>query len=122
MSARRIASVVGGFVLLLIVSGLWLFRYAPLGSFTGNGGGVYVCDRLTGNILWMVGNNIFVVKPFQQSAQNSSGDVFNRVASDRTIQKDDISNKLPIPVTDPELIRQLENKPLVPEGFVLDRK
>lgn len=72
MSVGKIA-LVCFFVLLIVASGMWLFRYAPLGSFAGNGGGVYVYDRFTGNILWMVGNNKNVVKSPPESAKNFTG-------------------------------------------------
>lgn len=69
------------FVFLIAVSGMWLFRYAPLGSFTGNGGGVFVYDRWNGNTLWMAGTISAVVEPHQQ--------------------------QLLKPVTDPAILKQL---------------
>lgn len=48
--------LIGGVVLMsvLVAFGLFFFRYVPLGS-QGQGAGVYVYDRLTGDVYWLMG-------------------------------------------------------------------
>jgi hypothetical protein len=111
MSGKMITAVCF-IVLLLVASGLWLFRYAPLGNQQGSGGGIYAYDRLTGRIMWIFGDvQVVVSNPAKKSSS-----LLEKLAS-----QSGYFNKSPKPVTDPEILKQL-NKPLVPEGFVLGKK